>query len=151
MSGFRSTIEPLDRTEHVRHGLGRFDLRERLPGMYLCADVRQIHVHHITERVLREVCDPDANNVALGADPFMFLRVAKVVRILHGGLLPLIHSIDLSVGNDSRSCARRRAAGRVSAVQEGRRAPGEMSPTPLPLGTREIVGRDRGRLLFHLW
>ena len=74
----------------ARHG--RIDLRHRLRRLDLAAarrrehvesDVGQLHVHDVTECVLRVVGDPDPRTTVLDTDPLVLARVAKVLGKLH--------------------------------------------------------------------
>jgi hypothetical protein len=67
--------------------LRRFHLAEGLVRLHLRAHFGQVDVHDISERVLREVGDPDANATALDPRPLVLLRVPNIFRELHASSL----------------------------------------------------------------
>ena len=69
-----------DRRVHVRHGLRGFHLAECLLRGHVGADIGDVHVDDVAERILRVVGDADAQSpVTLVPHPFMLRRVPQVV------------------------------------------------------------------------
>jgi len=74
---------PPDRGEEVRDRLVGLHHAEGLPLPQGRSDRGELHEHHVTQRVLREVRDADHALPAFHAQPFVLLRVAEVLGKLH--------------------------------------------------------------------
>src|SRR5262245_40917350 len=94
----RVLVEELGRRLQRRVGLGegathrRVDVGYGLRGLHLgdaarradvLARLRQLHEHDVTERVLREVRDPDPGPAGVDRDPLVLVRIPQPLRELH--------------------------------------------------------------------
>ena len=80
---FTSTTVPFDRRVNVTGRLYGFNDRDLSAGLRLRADFRQLDIDDVGQLGLRMIGDADARILAFAADPFVRLRVKKIVGNIH--------------------------------------------------------------------